>query len=93
MKIEIGHIGNKVKKVYILGSRPIQDWPRIIFVFASIGLGIFIWSYFFYFSVQAEFKSDFDITSYVTPAKDKEAEIKDVVDKYKTKDVIFNTGD
>ena len=93
MKIELGQIENKFKKVYILGSRPIQDWPRMIFVCASIILGIFIWSYFFYFSVQNEFRSDFDNVSQVTPVKDKEAEIRDIVDKYKAKEVIFNTGD
>jgi hypothetical protein len=93
MKIKIGQIENKFKKVYILGSRPVQDWPRIISVCALIIFGIFIWSYFFYFSVQDEFRTDFDSTSQMTPVKDKEAEIKDVVDKYKAKEVIFNTGD
>ena len=93
MKIELGQIENKFKKVYILGSRPVQDWPRIIFVCISIILGVFIWSYFFYFSVQAEFKYDFNNTSQIAPFNDKEADIKDVVDKYKIKEVIFNTGD
>ncbi len=92
MKIELGQFGDKFKKVYVLGSRPIQDWPRIICVWFSIMLGVFIWSYFFYFSVQAEFKSDFSTNSEVAPVKDKESEIKDVVDKYQAKEVDFNTG-
>lgn len=93
MKIVIGQIRNKFKKAYILGSRPVQDWPRIIFVCSLIVSGIFIWSYFFYFSVKDEFKLDFNNTTQLTPTKDKEAEIRDVVDKYKAKDVIFNTED
>lgn len=91
MKIELGKF-NKVKGAYILGSKPIQDWQRIIYVWVAIIVGIFVWSYFFFVSVQSEFKSDFKNASQFIPTKDKEAEIKDVEDKYKAKEAIWFSG-
>ena len=89
MKIELGKFGDKFKNAYVFGSRPIQDWQRIIIVAFSVVLGVFIWSYFFYFSVQSEFRSDFNGTYQAPFVKDKESEIKDVVDKYKAKETIW----
>ena len=89
MKIDLVKITEKFKNIYILGRRPIQDWQRIFFVSVSIVIGIFIWSYFFYFSVQSQFKSDLSKVSKVAPIKDKEAEIRDIVEKYKLKDQLF----
>lgn len=90
MKTDLGNIRNKFKNIYILGSRPIQDWRRIVYFFASIMIGVLIWSYFFYFSVQSEFKSDLKTASKIVPAKDKEAEIRDVVEKYRAKEQFFD---
>lgn len=89
MKLDLTQTASQVKNIYILGSKPIQDWQRIILVCFAIMLGVFIWSYFFYFSVQSEFKSEFNQNSEAAPIKDKEAEIKDVVDKYKAKELDF----
>ena len=86
MKIETNKFQDKFKNIHIFGSHPIQDWHRIIVVSFLILSGVFIWSYFFYFSVQSEFTSDFVDNSQTVPNKDKEAEIKDVVDKYKVKE-------
>ena len=92
MKIELGQFEGKFKNIYLIGSKPIQDWQRMIIVSFAVVLGIFIWSYFFYFSVQSEFKADFGDTYKAPPAKDKEAEIKDVVDKYKAKESVWYGG-
>ena len=89
MKIELGKFGKNFKNTYLIGSKPIQDWQRIIVVGFAVVLGVFIWSYFFYFSVQSEFKADFNDSYQAPPVKDKEAEIKDVVDKYKTKESLW----
>jgi hypothetical protein len=89
MKIELGQFGNRFKSIYIFGSHPIQDWHRILLVGFSIVLGVLIWSYFFYFSVQSEFRSDFNSSTEFVPVKDKEAEIKEVVEKYKAKEVLW----
>lgn len=89
MKIDLGNIRNKFKNIYILGSRPIQDWRRVVYFATSILIGVLIWSYFFYFSVQSEFKSDLKTVSKIVPVKDKEAEIRDVVEKYRAKEQFF----
>ena len=89
MKLDLTQTASQVKNIYILGSKPIQDWQRIILVCFAIMLGVFIWSYFFYFSVQSEFKSDFNQIPQTVPTKGKEAEIKDVVDKYKARELDF----
>ena len=89
MKIELGKFGSKFKNTYIFGSRPIQDWQRIVVVAFSIILGIFIWSYLLYTSVQTEFESGFNEAQQAIPVKDKEAEIRDVVDKYRAKEAVW----
>ena len=89
MKIELGKFGNKLKGAYMIGSKPIQDWQRVVTICFAVLLGVFIWSYFFYSSVQSEFKNDFGDSSQVMPVKNKEVEIKEVIDKYKTKEGLW----
>ena len=89
MKIELGQLKNKFKNIYLLGSKPIQDWQRIIYVMTAILIGVFVWSYFFYFSVQSEFKSDIFIPPQSHATKDKESEIQEVMDKYINKEKAF----
>jgi len=90
MKIELNQFENKFKNSYVLGSRPIQDWQRVFCFFLAILIGVVIWSYYFYGTVQSEFKANTKIDSYVAPVKDKEVEIKELVDKYKAKEQVFN---
>ena len=92
MNIELGQFGKKLKNMYIFGSRPVQDWQRIMVVAFSIILGVFIWSYFFYFSVQSALMSDSgEVTDFV-PVKDKEAEIKSVIEKYQNKEISWGVA-
>ncbi len=89
MNIELGQFGNKLRNMYIFGSRPVQDWQRIMVVAFSIILGVFIWSYFFYFSVQTSLMSDSGEATDFVPVKDKEAEIKSVIEKYQGKEASW----
>ena len=91
MKIGLNKYENKIRSAYIFGSKPIQDWQRVIYVLTAIVIGTAVWSYFFYLSVQSEFKKDFKNSSQIMPVKDKESEIKDVLDKYKAKEANFNS--
>ena len=89
MNIELGQFGSKLKNMYIFGSRPFQDWQRIMIISFSIILGVFIWSYFFYFSVQSTLMSDAGEATDFVPVKDKEAEIKSVIEKYQIREVSW----
>ncbi|MEI6042160.1 MAG: hypothetical protein WCQ00_01165 [bacterium] len=89
MKIETANFGNGLKNIYLVGSKPIQDWQRIFLFLVSIIIGVGIWSYYFNFTIKSELALGISNVSQSTPTKDKEAEIKDVVDKYKAREASF----
>jgi hypothetical protein len=93
MKIQSAKRKWSLKNMYIMGNEPNKDWPRLIIIWFAVLLGVFVWSYFFHFSVQDQFKTDFNSISQTTSFKDKESEIKDVTDRYKIKEENFNKRD
>ncbi len=88
----MGKLGSSLKRMYIFGSHPILDWQRIIVVSVLLITAIFVWSYFFYFSVKSDFGNSLVNVSEYVPVKDKEAEIKEVVYKYKVKEFLWTGG-
>ena len=92
MKITLGSVKNKVSNAYLFGSRPIQDWQRIMLVLIIVIGFVLVWGYFFKLSVQSGFVIDSGATYRPAPIKDKEAEIKDVVNKYSAKEQSFNSN-
>lgn len=79
---------NKMSNSYFFGSRPVQDWPKILIVSTVILVIMIVWSYFFFLSVKSEISNDFSGVG-VTNIKDKGAEIQEILEVYQKKEIMF----
>ncbi len=86
--VNVKSFRNKMSNSYFFGSRPVQDWPKILIFFFFVLLIIAIWSYFFFLAVRSEIKNDFSNIQ-APVVKDKEAEIQEVLEKYNQREVMF----